>query len=28
MDWTLLLMSEMVVGVVGIFALHLFWKGQ
>jgi len=28
MDWTSLLMIEMVVGFFGIFALHLFWKGQ
>jgi len=28
MDWTSLLMIEMVVGFLGIFALHLFWKGQ
>jgi len=28
MDWTSLLMIEMVVGFLGIFALHLFWKDQ
>ena len=28
MDWTSLLMIEMVVGFVGIFALHLLWKDQ
>ena len=28
MDWTLLLMIEMVVGFLGILALHLFWKDQ
>jgi len=28
MDWTSLLLIEMVVGVLGIFALHLFWKDQ
>ena len=28
MDWTSLLMIELVVGFVGIFALHLLWKDQ
>jgi hypothetical protein len=28
MDWTSLLMIEMVVGFVGIFAFHLLWKNQ
>jgi len=28
MDWTSLLMIETVVGFLGIFALHLFWKDQ
>jgi len=28
MDWKSLLMIETVVGFVGIFALHLLWKGQ
>jgi len=28
MDWASLLMIEMVVGFLGIFALHLFWKDQ
>jgi len=27
MDWASLLMIETVVGILGTFALHLFWKG-
>jgi len=28
MDWASLLMIETVVGILGTFALHLFWKDQ